>query len=315
LKKRLIQNRYFYDNDEFYEISIENGYPVFSLSMLDKIYEGNIFDIMNNSEIAEELVITNDQYFTISDNFEAKTYQNSKKGISIYIRARNHFVMNSLERTDDSYNFTVLYNDEKESLNINSLFVNIFDSGLSVIKLFQLPCKIEKESNKLIFSVKKDAMENLFISPIQKANFYVGSNEPIARVFAPKTKKSNISKGKFREAIMSSPKRVEIGILGSCYTRRMFTSSDYFNPDWRQYFKVLDTQFQSSIISLIQGKVTNFDGNIFTNLPKSVQKSIECEFKNNYFKKLSAKVDIDMKKYIFTLKVFIFEKIFIKTLK
>jgi len=88
-----------------------------------------------------------------------------------------------------------------------------------------------------------------------------------------------------------------------------------FNPDWRQYFKVLDTQFQSSIISLIQGKVTNFDGNIFTNLPKSVQKSIECEFKNNYFKKLSAKVDIDMKKYIFTLKVFIFEKIFIKTLK
>ncbi|MCF1685398.1 DUF6270 domain-containing protein [Tetragenococcus halophilus] len=289
LKKRLIQNRYFYDNDEFYEISIENGYPVFSLSMLDKIYEGNIFDIMNNSEIAEELVITNDQYFTISDNFEAKTYQNSKKGISIYIRARNHFVMSTFQRNDDSYSFTIKYSDEKKLLSINNLFVNIFDSGLSVIKLFQLPCKVEKHSNKVVFSIKKNLLDDLFISPIQEANFYVGDNEPIARVFAPKTKKSNVSKGKFREAVISSPKRVNLGILGSCYTRRMFTSSDYFNPDWKRYFKVLDTQFQSSIISLIQDKVTDFDEAIFTNLPKSVQKSIECEFKNNYFKKLSSK--------------------------
>lgn len=51
-------------------------------------------------------------------------------------------------------------------------------------------------------------------------------------------------------------KKREIGlpahtsVMGSCFTRSVFNSSDYFNPEYKSYFKIMDTFFHNSLISM-----------------------------------------------------------------
>lgn len=49
----------------------------------------------------------------------------------------------------------------------------------------------------------------------------------------------------------------KIAVLGTCFSRNAFNSSDYFNPDYKKYFNCVYTQFHSSIKSLISPVAPN----------------------------------------------------------
>lgn len=52
------------------------------------------------------------------------------------------------------------------------------------------------------------------------------------------------------EKIVEESNVKKVAVFGSCYSRLMFSSSKYFNPDYKQYFSVMNTQFQTSTMSI-----------------------------------------------------------------
>lgn len=48
----------------------------------------------------------------------------------------------------------------------------------------------------------------------------------------------------------STNNKVRIGVVGTCFTRSVFKSQPYFNPDYKRFYNCCLTQFHSSLISL-----------------------------------------------------------------
>ena len=101
-----------------------------------------------------------------------------------------------------------------------------------------------------------------------------------------------VSSGEFGEVIISTNNNkgsnVNIGVLGSCYSRRAFTSTDFFNPKYKNRYTVSFTQFQSSIVPLVNLDSIPIDKGIFKRLKQKEFEYVETEFKASFFERLSA---------------------------
>ena len=134
-----------------------------------------------------------------------------------------------------------------------------------------------KLSFKLFFSYKDSVIKNQF--RINKSEF-LSINE--------KFKLTNINSNKFLGLELTSIKRdqvTKIAVLGSSHTRPMFTSSVFFNPDYKNYYQVVYTQFHSSIISLV-GKPRTYENNYFKTRKPTVQQYIKTDFEKDFFNQL-----------------------------
>lgn len=107
--------------------------------------------------------------------------------------------------------------------------------------------------------------------------------------------KIGISQGKFKEAIFEveifdsikeENEKTKIAVLGSCYSRLPFTSTEYYNKDYKKKYVVVNTQFHSSMISLCEEKPLKFEEKYFSNLPKVNQEYIKVDFEKTYFERL-----------------------------
>ena len=79
---------------------------------------------------------------------------------------------------------------------------------------------------------------------------------------------------------------VRLSILGSCYSRAAFNSSNhYFNPDYKDYFKVDYSHFWISLISAT-GKKIEFDEMVFNDVPEKVIMNIAREYEKTTFEEL-----------------------------
>jgi hypothetical protein len=134
-----------------------------------------------------------------------------------------------------------------------------------------------KLSFKLFFSYKNSIVMNQFRTI--KSEAYSINND---------FKLIDISSNNFLGLELSSVKRsrvTKIAVLGSSHTRPMFTSSDFFNPDYKNYYKVVYTQFHSSIISLV-GKPRIYENEYFKTRKPTVQQYIKTDFEKNFFNEL-----------------------------
>ncbi|MEY0430598.1 DUF6270 domain-containing protein [Providencia rettgeri] len=89
------------------------------------------------------------------------------------------------------------------------------------------------------------------------------------------------SSNKFEKVeCLSGP--VKVGVIGSCFSRSIFRSEDYFNPDYKEFCTVPLTFFHSSLISLMSKRVENND---YLQIPDllsyDVLRYIEVEFLKN----------------------------------
>lgn len=286
--RRKIQNVFFHDDGDTFDIEYFDGH--LKINNTKNLKEGDILDFEDDEDDIKD---TNNEYFDISSVFEAKIYKNKFSSKSIYIRSKNRFVLKKFIVADDSYLFQVDFNLSRTRLPVTNLFVSIENSNPSMLNLSMLLTQCNIKNNTITFSVKKDYLDNFFTDSNQVASFFVGENEAAYRVFSPKDETSNISKGVFGEALIKSTYRTKIFVLGSCYSRRLFTSTEYFNKNYKDFFDVTGTQFQSSLIAITQKKqVEKFPHDIFVNQPKSVQTSVKNELENSFFYNLK-NLDID----------------------
>ncbi|TWD92398.1 hypothetical protein FB550_11829 [Neobacillus bataviensis] len=78
----------------------------------------------------------------------------------------------------------------------------------------------------------------------------------------------------------------KIAILGSCYSRSAFNSQKkYFNPDYKNYFEIVYTNFQPSIISMSSDPI-EFAEDKFSDLDPADLLNVQREFEKTVFEDL-----------------------------
>ncbi|GGE54859.1 hypothetical protein GCM10011391_37310 [Pullulanibacillus camelliae] len=78
---------------------------------------------------------------------------------------------------------------------------------------------------------------------------------------------------------------IKIAVLGTCFSRNAFNSSNYFNPDYKRLFNCVFTQFHSSLISLVSDSV-NLDLNIMNDIKSSDLNFLKIDFDKTFFEHL-----------------------------
>ncbi|WP_342490933.1 DUF6270 domain-containing protein [Bacillus sp. FSL R5-0422] len=78
-----------------------------------------------------------------------------------------------------------------------------------------------------------------------------------------------------------------VAVLGTCYSRNAFNTSDYFNPYYKKLYKCSYTQFHSNIMSLVSDPV-EFNESEFLDcgLKPSDIKYIRSDFEKDFFENL-----------------------------
>ncbi|MEK4968344.1 DUF6270 domain-containing protein [Cytobacillus sp. FSL R7-0696] len=75
---------------------------------------------------------------------------------------------------------------------------------------------------------------------------------------------------------------IKVAILGTCFSRNPFNSMNYFNPDYKENYKVVFTQFHSSLISLMSKQI-KIDLSVIENLKESMKPFIRRDFDKTFF--------------------------------
>ncbi|MED4224284.1 DUF6270 domain-containing protein [Neobacillus cucumis] len=87
------------------------------------------------------------------------------------------------------------------------------------------------------------------------------------------------------ETMIIDTRPIPIAVMGSCFSRSSFNSDDYFNPDYKKYFKVSFSYFWPSVMGLASAPLP-YDPDWFTDLPAKKLHEIEWEFLKNWDKDL-----------------------------
>ena len=78
--------------------------------------------------------------------------------------------------------------------------------------------------------------------------------------------------------------KTRIAVLGTCFSRSVFKSDPYFNPDYKRFYECVYTQFHSSIISLTSEKFLNYEHKDEWNKEASLY--LPTEFNKDFFENL-----------------------------
>lgn len=78
---------------------------------------------------------------------------------------------------------------------------------------------------------------------------------------------------------------IRVAVLGTCFSRNAFNSSQYFNPDYKKIYECVYTQFHSSLISLVS-KPVSLDIKELESIKESDRKFVEVDFDKSFFNKL-----------------------------
>ncbi len=78
-----------------------------------------------------------------------------------------------------------------------------------------------------------------------------------------------------------------IAVLGTCYSRNPFNSTDYFNPKYKKLYKCSYTQFHSNVISLVSNPIEFNEKDFATSgLKASDINFIKTDFEKTFFEQL-----------------------------
>ena len=82
---------------------------------------------------------------------------------------------------------------------------------------------------------------------------------------------------------------VKIGVIGTCFSRSVFRSDDFFNPGYKRFFTVPLTFFHNSLISLMSKRFDDSDFLLTRDLlSDQVFRYIEIEFLKNIKERISS---------------------------
>ena len=168
---------------------------------------------------------------------------------------------NCIER---AITFKLSMSNSKERLSYE--FTDLFCTNLKKLDIC-LPININ-EKNELIIEFKSKVQKSIEVNN-KYSNFFFQNNKNKTKCCG------NIKNKKYPAKII---------VIGTCFSRNVFKSDNYFNPNYKKYFNVVYTAFHNSIISLMSEPIDDSDYLVIKDLHgKEVFKYIEIEFKKNLF--------------------------------
>ncbi|MGL5417378.1 MAG: DUF6270 domain-containing protein [Clostridium sp.] len=279
----------------------------------EKIVDGEIWDIfiVGNEERREKEIQLNvgewkPKEIVLDHNSKVKIYKNVRSGISIYLKTiikveikevtlNDHFLMIGLNTNIDTLDCSI---DKIRFLDYSNGF---YDESKKIDVIYIYDNKKICVWLKSLFNNKSKRNINTIVQLVINGN---GAEYRVIGRYKKNINKESeeysavLDRGRLEEGVIiakrKKEKKVRIGVLGSCYTRRMFTSESYYNIGYKNKYIVDFTQFHSSIIALVNEFEMRYNTEIFqdSEIVESMKKSIDRELENTFFEELKeAKLD------------------------
>lgn len=249
----------------------------------------------NDKEIALDLDIDTKKYTAIDENYEYKLYTSKKGCTSMYIRSLNIIKAVSVENEDDHVVLTLKGTQTVVGEDMSISCVDA-EEELYIPVLSKVTSQSRQIStNTVEFKILKSDLSNGGTEVTRTFSFYVHlGNSCSARIYLDKSIVIDdyMSFGPYNELLITVPPeneetpKIKVAVLGSCYSRRAFTSTEYYNPDYKRKYQVVCTQFQSSIIAIMNQFSLSENEKIYSGKHFSEELVTKLSFENNFFKRL-----------------------------
>lgn len=131
-------------------------------------------------------------------------------------------------------------------------------------------------TSKVALNIKETEKINFEYFNIKDTNFSIKPYKTKINTLALYIKK-------FIEQCATNP--IKIAVLGSCYSRSAFVSLQYFNPHYKEKYKIVYTQFHSSIPSIMSNPI-KYEEAYFSNCVDAHKEFVKCDFEKTLFENL-----------------------------
>lgn len=235
---------------------------------VNRIYSGVFLDYISlnkNSEIYLRFIVPENQdkikvnsIKLVPRNKFASTYYPPFE-ISIPAKKDNH-IYNS------EFNLSSIFDKQQKYDNSSwDIFVEVSDNATN--QKVRLPIDVTRVSkSNLDYSDIGDGFE---IKPYKTSNgklsFWMRKNDSLIKY--------------------SKQDVIKIAVLGSCYSRAAFNSSVYFNPGYKEKYKVVYSQFHSSIVSTMSNYI-KYEEKYFSHYNDSEKMFIRDDLEKLFFEKI-----------------------------
>lgn len=158
------------------------------------------------------------------------------------------------------------------------------------IKLFakdlqghKLKLSLCNKSQRLFYRVtqfEKQSFDNICVKVEDNCIlFYIEGNVCSSRIEYEDSEYISHKNNCYFEGITHFP--IDLLDIGTCFSRSIFKSDEYFNPSYKKFFCVRDTLFHNSFISLFSNRYDYIYSNIEDLVNGDAGKYIGIEFKKN----------------------------------
>lgn len=254
LKKRMHQTVFAYDKSETYKIaSVDDLMKIISEETVD----GTIYDFfkeIDNKEKTYKLDIPDamNQFQRASDLLTYRFY-NAKRNVALHFRSVKNIVLTQFKMNGEQAEIQ-LESPLNLALATNLILIDALGERYIMTEFMNVPITPVPLKDKKMYKIIVDRMYR-FKTVNAKRRYSLFLQFSDGTMIKIKYSKSNDSKevveGEKGEALLSfnatKKEKLKIAIFGSCYSRRAFTSTDFYNPDYKNKYNIVLTQFQSSL--------------------------------------------------------------------
>lgn len=258
-----------------------------------------LYDSDNNNVYVEAKI--KDFYESNKKEFEKESiYYNNSYNSIIYNELSNEKEMVISNLLDTEENIIVIFNHLSEEINlyicIRNRQSNPFDfrqmkmfaavQNIIIIPKIELSKLWMKNGDNMELLIGKNIDSAKFIefdnSNSQKYDYFNLSNELSYKFYENGRNAISIYVKELVKDV--DEKTVKIAVLGTCFSRNAFNSTDFFNPNYKKYFNCVFTQFHSTIGSLISKQAPQQCIEVYSD--SNDYKYIKTDMRKTFFEEL-----------------------------
>ena len=239
---------------------------------------GELLMASDNHVLIKDIVIDKDSIFI---SFDVKASENVK--IEAWLENKNKY---------KPHIFNIYVDNEKQSMVIENQALNAFINTFSS-ESFKLSLSTPTKRIKYKVPNHLREVDIIDISILPTEDFLLFNNKKLTpateSLIDEQVDIQHKNKLKF-ESINKLP--IEVLNIGSCFSRSIFKTDEYFNPRYKEFFHIKKTLFHNSFISIFSNAVDyNFSsvedlttGDAVLYMEIEFKKNIDKQFINNNFK-------------------------------